>query len=127
MQTDGTAHGPHMSCSYADIVMAKYDSLTNNFHLKPSVWKRFRDDIFVLCEDGTVSLFSFLDYLNSVDKTSKIKFTMKIAGLEFLDLKLKISEGKEELMSMINQPIVLAIPHPTPAIQNTTYATYLPV
>ena len=32
-----------------------------------------------------------------MDKTGKIKFTMKIAsdaGLEFLDLKLKISEGK---------------------------------
>ena len=97
LQTDGTAQGPHMSCSYADIAMAKYDSLANNFHLKPSVWKRFRDDIFVLWEHGTASLFSFLDYLNTMDKTGKIKFTMEIAGdtgLEFLDLKLKISEGK---------------------------------
>ena len=93
LQTDGTAQGPHMSCSYADIAMAKYDSLAN----KPSVWKRFRDDIFVLWEHGTASLFSFLDYLNTMDKTGKIKFTMEIAGdtgLEFLDLKLKISEGK---------------------------------
>ena len=69
-----------MSCSYADIAMAKYDSLANNFLLKPSVWKRFRDDIFVLLEHGTASLFSFLDYLNSMDKTGKIKFTMEIAG-----------------------------------------------
>ena len=32
-----------------------------------------------------------------MDKTGKIKFTMEIAGntgLEFLDLKLKINEGK---------------------------------
>ena len=97
LQTDGTAQGPHMSCSYADIAMAKYDSLANNFHLKPSVWKRFRDDIFVLWEHGTASLFSFLDYLNSMDKTGKIKFTIEIAGhtsLEFLDLKLKTNEGK---------------------------------
>ena len=44
-----------------------------------------------------LSLSSFLDYLNTMDKTGKIKFTMEIAGdtgLEFLDLKLKISEGK---------------------------------
>ena len=97
LQTDGTAQGPHMSCSYADIAMAKYDSLANNFHLKPSVWKRFRDDIFVLWEHGTASLFSFLDYLNTMDKTGKIKFTMEIAGdtgLEFLDLKLRINDGK---------------------------------
>ena len=45
LQTDGTTQGPHMSSSYADIAMAKYDSLANNLHLKPSVWKRFRDDI----------------------------------------------------------------------------------
>ena len=77
--------------------MAKYDSLANSFDLKPSVWKRFRDDIFVLWEHGTGSLFSFLDYLDTMDKTGKIKFTMEIAGgtgLEFFDLKLKINEGK---------------------------------
>ena len=97
LQTDGTAQGSHMSCSYADIAMAKYDSLANNFHLKPNVWKRFRDDIFVLWEHGTASLFSFLDFLNTMDKAGKIKFTMEIAGdtgLEFLDLKLKFNEGK---------------------------------
>ena len=77
--------------------MAKYDSLANNFHLKPNVWKRFRDHIFVLWEYGTASLFFFLDYLNTMDKTGKVKFTMEIAsdtGLEFLDLKLKINESK---------------------------------
>ena len=30
-------------------------------------------------------------------------------------------------MSMLNIPIVLAIPHLTPAIQKTTYASYLKV
>ena len=86
-----------MSCSSADIAMAKYDSPVNKFHLKPSVWKRFRDDVFVLWEHGTASLSSFLDYLNAMDKTGKIKFTMEITGdtgSAFLDLKLKINEGK---------------------------------
>ena len=88
--------GAHMSLPYTDIAMAKYNSLANNFHLKPSVWKRFRDDIFVLWEHGTASFFFLLDYLNTMDKTGKIKFTMEIAvdtGLGFLDLKLKINEG----------------------------------
>ena len=97
LQTDGTAQGPHVSCSYADIAMAKNDFLASNFHLKPSVWKRVRDDTFVLREHGIASLFSVLDYLNTMDKTGKIKFTIEIAGdtgLEFLDLKFKINEGK---------------------------------
>ena len=33
LQKDCTAKAPHMSCSYADITMAKYDSLVNKFHL----------------------------------------------------------------------------------------------
>ena len=97
IQTDGKAQGPHISFSYADIAMAKYDSLANKFHLKPSVWKRFRNHIFALWKHGTASLSSFLDYLNTMDKTGKIKFTLEIAGdtgLEFLNLKLKINEGK---------------------------------
>ena len=96
-QTDGTAQGPHMSCFYANITMAKYYSLANNFLLKRNVWKRFRDDIFVLWEYGTACFFFFLDYLNNMDKTGKIKFTMEVAGdtgLGFINLKLKIKEGK---------------------------------
>ena len=86
-----------MSCSYVDIAMTKYDSFANRSYLKLSVWKRFRDDVFVLWERNTVSFSHFLDYLNTMDKTGKIKFTMEIAGdtdLGFLALKLTISEGK---------------------------------
>ena len=58
-----SAQGLHMSCSYADIAMAKCDSLANKCHLKPSVWERFRDDVFVLWEYGTTYL-----YLNTMEK-----------------------------------------------------------
>ena len=95
LQTDGTFQGPHMPCSYADIAMDKYDFLANQFH--PKIWKRFRDDIFTLSEHSVDTLPSVLDYLNGMDITGKIKFTTEIAsenGLEFLDLKLKITEGK---------------------------------
>ena len=63
----------------------------------PSVWKRFRDDAFVLWEHVTAPLSSFFGYLNTMDKTGKFKFTMEYAGdtgLEFFDLKLKINEDK---------------------------------
>ena len=44
-----------------------------------------------------MALNLFLNYLNNLDDTGKIKFTMQFAdenGLELLDLKLKIIEGK---------------------------------
>ena len=64
----------------------------------PKVWKRIRDDVLVVWTHDTVKLLSFLDYLNNIDDTGKIKFTMQIAdevnGLEFLDLKIKCLKGK---------------------------------
>ena len=36
-QTDCAAQRPSMSCTYADIAMAKYDFLANEFHLKPKM------------------------------------------------------------------------------------------
>ena len=75
IQTDGTAQGPNMSCSYSDISMAGHDSKALMYDFPLKVWKRFRDD-----------------------ETGKIKFTMQIAdeinGLEFLDLKIKCLNGK---------------------------------
>ena len=98
LPTDGTARRPHISCSYADIAMAKYDFLANQFHLKPKIWKRFRNDIFTLWEHRVDTLPSFLDYLNGMDTPSKMKFTMETSsenGFKMvLDLKLKIAEGK---------------------------------
>ena len=89
-------HGAAQASSYADSPIAKFDSLSNKFHLRLSVWKRFRD-VLLLRERGAASLSLVLEYLDSIDKTDKVNFTMGIAsntGVEFLDLKLKIVEAK---------------------------------
>ena len=82
-----------MSCPYADIAKADFDKEALEYHLSPTMWKRFRDDVFVLWPHGRESLVSFLDYINTLDPTGKIKFTTEAAEpgnyLEFLDLKLK--------------------------------------
>ena len=98
LQIDGTASGPHMSCSYADIAMADFDKEALEYHLSPTTWKRFSDDVFVLWPNGRECLVLFLDYINTLDPTEKIKFTMEVAEpghyLECLDLKLKWEDRK---------------------------------
>ena len=93
IQIDSTAQGPHILCSYADITMADFDKEALKYHLSPTTWKRFRDDIFVLWPHGRESLVLFLDCISTLDPTQKIKFTIEVAEtgnyLEFLDLKLK--------------------------------------
>ena len=98
LQIDGTAQGHHMSCSYADIAMADFDKKALEYHFSPTKWKRFRDDIFILWPQGRESVVLFLDYINAIDPTKKIKFTIEVAEpgsyLEFLDLKIKWENGK---------------------------------
>ena len=84
-----------MSCSYADIAMARY-SLASKFNLRPRVCKRFGNNMFVLWEHGIASLLLFLRYLNSIDKTDKINFSVEIvsnANFGFFYWKLKIVES----------------------------------
>ena len=98
IETDGTAQGPHMSCSYSDIAMAHFDNGAENYTLKPTVWKHFRDDVFSVWTHNINTLPAFQDYLNNIDSTGKIKFTTQIAGengLEFLYLKLKMNENSK--------------------------------
>ena len=45
LQTDGTVQAPHMSCSYSDIAMSKFDTTALQYHFQPTLWKRFQDDI----------------------------------------------------------------------------------
>ena len=98
LQTDGTAQGLHMSCSYADVALAIFfDNSALDYNCSPIMWKRFRDNVFVVWTHGYAAVNLFLDYLNSLDDTGKIKFTMQVTDenrLEFLHLKLKIVEEK---------------------------------
>ena len=67
------------------------------FDVSPTTWKRFRDDVFVVRTHDLTSVSLFLEYLNNIDQTGKIKFTIQVAGddgLELLDLKLKMVNAK---------------------------------
>ena len=70
--------------------MTDFDKEALEYHLNPTTWKRFRDDVFVLWPHGRESLVLLLDYINTLDPTEKIKFIMEVAepsnSLEFLDL-----------------------------------------
>ena len=87
-----------MLCSYSDMAMAGHNSKALMYDFPPKVWKIFRDDVFFVWTHDTAKLPSFIGYLNNIDETEKIKFTMQIAnevnGLDFLDLKIKCLNDK---------------------------------
>ena len=78
LQTNGTAQGPHMSCSYAELVLATFDNRALAYNCSPTLWKRFRDDVFVVWAHVSAALNLFLDYLNNLHDTSKIELRCKL-------------------------------------------------
>ena len=61
LHENGTDMGPHMSCSYSDIAMYRFDIKALNYRPGVQCWKRFRDDIFCLWNHSLEELQKFLN------------------------------------------------------------------
>ena len=61
------------------------EEILNNTKLKPRIWWRFTDDVFIVWTHGKEKLEEFLNYINQVHET--IKFTAEYSTQEvpFLD------------------------------------------
>lgn len=91
-QTRGTAMGTKAAPSYANLFMAQLEeSFLATQDIKPVIWKRLIDDIFIVWTSTRESLEKFLSDLNKFHPT--LKFTWKISdtSVDFLDLL--ISKG----------------------------------
>ena len=102
--------GPHMSCSYSDIALFRFDIKALNYRPGVQCWKRFRDDMFCLWNHSLEELQKFFEFMNNVDTAGKIKFTMSIANeleLELLDLSLHIDEHNKISVDFFVKPTVL--------------------
>ena len=66
----------------------------NTCDIKPKVWWRYIDDIFMIWEHGEDELIKFLDKMNTFH--SSIKFTHKHSNksIDFLDVKLSLENNK---------------------------------
>ena len=72
--------------------MAVYDEKAMSHPLKTLIWKRFRDDVNALWIHSEEDANHYLKYLNTIDASGKIRFTMETEnenGLEFLAFRLK--------------------------------------
>ena len=97
LQERGTAIGTKMAPSYANTFMDRLERrLISNAEVKPQVWWRYIDDIFIVWTEGEETLKQFLDYLNTAHRT--IKFTLKCSRqeIEFLDVRVVNELGKLE-------------------------------
>ena len=86
LQIHGTAMGKKMANAFANIFMAGIETqIAGQSLVKPTVWKRYIDDIFSLWDTGKHDIERLIEQSNSCHPT--IKFTAEISNAEttFLD------------------------------------------
>ena len=95
LQISGTAMGTRCAPNYAIIFMAELEEkFLSTLTLKPKIWKRFIDDIFIIWNHGENELQKLLEQLNQFHPT--IKFTEEHSeyGIPFLDTFTYIHESE---------------------------------
>ena len=88
-QNSGTAMGTKLAPSYANLSMTKFEQAhVYTYHLQPTSWKRFIDDIFLIWPHGMNSLVEFIQHLNTVHPTVKLTSVISPSEIAFLDLTI---------------------------------------
>ena len=92
-QKQGTAIGTKFAPSYAILFMGDFEEKAlDNYHLKPWIWWRYIDDMFLSWEHGEDTLINFIEYLNGIHPSIQFTFKYSKESIEFLDV-LVLKEG----------------------------------
>ena len=86
LQKQGTAMGTRMAPNYTIIFMHSVEQeILKNSKLKPRIWHRFIDDVFIIWTHGKDKLEDFPDYINRVHETIKFTAEYSMTEVAFLD------------------------------------------
>ena len=88
-QEQGTAIGAKFAPPYAIVYMGEFEeNAVNGFPLKPRIWWRYIDDIFMIWEHGEDSLKKFIHHLNNIHPNIKFETPPKYSkvSVDFLDV-----------------------------------------
>ena len=129
-QLRGTAIGTKMAPPYTVAFMGKLEEdFIKGQRLKPMVWWRYIDDIFMIWEHGEKELKAFLEALNSCHPT--IKFTAEYSKekINFLDVSVRKVSNHLVTALTSNLPIptnIYMLVHVMFTIQKSPYHTVKP-
>ena len=103
-QIKGTAMGTPMAPNYANLFMDKFErGILDDYYaktgLKPLIWIRYIDDIFLIWTHGADTLQDFINFTQSYSTKkqmkSKIKFEINQSteSVHFLDVTIMLVDG----------------------------------
>ena len=86
LQTCGTAMGKDYAPNYSNIFMAKWEmSALEKCVLKPKLFLRYLDDIFIIWPHGREAFQIFFETINTHHPSIKLKYTISNSSINFLD------------------------------------------
>ena len=72
--------------------------------LKPLIWLRFIDDIFMIWTHGEDNLNQFISYLNEFHPTIKFTHESSPTQIDFLDTTVKVNDSREIYTTLYEKP-----------------------
>ena len=94
-QLSGTAMGTRMAPSFANLFMSRLETnILSQASVLPLCWWRYIDDIFILWDKSAEDLQDFFEHCNNYHPTIKFTTSVSDSAVNFLDVTVKISEGK---------------------------------
>ena len=107
LQKTGTAIGTRMAPSYANLFMHDLESrLLAWVPVKPFIWLRYIDDIFMVWTKGEKKLLEFLKNINNFHDTIKFTFDWSRDCINYLDVQV-INKGGVIETDLYTKPISL--------------------
>lgn len=86
--------GTCMAPSYANIFMGILETdIIEKFPIKPYLWLRYIDDIFMIWTHGQQKLNEFIEHINSFHPTIKFTANSSVKQVPFLDVLVTMDDG----------------------------------
>ncbi len=105
LQIQGVAMGTGCAPTIANLVMGDFeDKFVYTYPLKPLIWYRFIDDIFMIWTHGPSALNAFITHLNSVHRTLKFTHEVSDSSLSFLDTLIKKDQDGKLYTDLYSKP-----------------------
>lgn len=95
IQASGVAMGKAFGGSFCNVYLGEWEATALACSpLRPSLWLRYQDDIFLLWDHPEDTLLTFVDHLNAQDRHIQVEMHHNPASIRFLDLEL-FRDGSE--------------------------------
>ena len=93
IQTSGTAIGTKLAPSYANLFSPIFErDLLDEYPIKPSIWLRYIDDIFMTWNESEDKLNDFLAYINTVNPAIQFTHAHSFKSVDLLDVLVALTD-----------------------------------